>query len=66
MKGIDKIKEKMEEHEKDMKRYDAETREYITKYGNDNSDDLIHRRLISGYNRGAYNALLAALKHIGP
>lgn len=52
--NIEKAKNNYKNH---LESYGKEIRQYIDKYGNDNSDYLIHRRLMESYHRGAFNAL---------
>ena len=61
MKTI-KIEKKKEYYKEQMESYNLEVRTYIETYGNDNSEYLIHRRLMSQYYRGCVNALIELLK----
>lgn len=51
---IDKLKS---EYQIALDKYSKIVREYVQEYGIDNSDYLIHRRLMEQYYRGKYNAL---------
>lgn len=52
-------------HEREMKNYSQQVRDYVDKYGQDKSDYLNHRITMSNYHRGAYNAMVELQKRTG-
>lgn len=51
---IDRLKS---EYQTSLDKYSKQVRDYIQKYGNDNSDYLISRHEMVQYYRGKYNAM---------
>lgn len=55
---MNKITELKEKHKKEMEKYDGEVRRLVSNGTPLECDYIIHRRIMSNYHRGAYNALV--------